>query len=206
MKHSRVAYPPDAPWDPRLKEPACPELVPVETLHENPWFTVRNRGGYYTVEHRKSHVIVLPVVNRNSVVMVRAKRPIVGDDPLELPAGQIENGETAEQGAGRELAEETGIEVADLTRFVPMPPLSHSPGRTPKLVFVFRIHLSQQEYDERGAHDDEVSSVECFSFTEVARAIEDGSVYVSTPIAVIGRYMMSTSLPTPDPISADEEL
>lgn len=206
MKYSRVAYPPHAPWDPRLKEPACAGLVPVETLHENPWFRVRNRGGYYTIEHRQSHVIVLPIVNQDSIVMVRAKRPVVGDDPLELPAGQIENGEAPEQGAGRELAEETGIEVGDLTRFVPMPPLAHSPGRTPKLVFVFRIDLDQREYDERKNHDDEVSAVERFNYRDMVRAIGDGSVYVSTPVAVIGRYLMSELLPGLDRSGSGEEL
>ena len=103
-----------------MTEVACTGLQPVETLHENEWFSTRNRGGYYTVEYHQPHVVILPVVNQDSIVLVRVKRPVIDDDPLELPAGCVEAGETPEQGARRELAEETGMRVDDLTRFVPM--------------------------------------------------------------------------------------
>ena len=41
-----------------MTEVACTGLQPVETLHENEWFSTRNRGGYYTVEyHRRAGVM-----------------------------------------------------------------------------------------------------------------------------------------------------
>ncbi|MGE3538416.1 MAG: NUDIX hydrolase [Candidatus Tectimicrobiota bacterium] len=188
----KVSYPPLAPWDHRLTDIGCASLHPVQTLHENAWFAVRNRGGYYTVEHHLPYVIVLPVVNQLSILLVRVKRPILDDISLELPGGAVERGEAPEEGAARELAEETGIAVNDVRRFIPMPPLSLSPGRTPKLAYVFRVELTQQEYDVRNPHDDEVTDVACVSLPEVARMITDGSIYVSVPVAVIGMYLVAT--------------
>ena len=73
--------------DPRLVKAQCSTLVPVETLHENPWFSVRNRKGYFTVEYNMPQVLILPIVDNKAVVMVRVDRPVVADVTLELPAG-----------------------------------------------------------------------------------------------------------------------
>jgi hypothetical protein len=47
-----VSWPPIGDWDRRLTAVACPDLAPVTTVHENEWFAVRNRGGYFTTEFR----------------------------------------------------------------------------------------------------------------------------------------------------------
>jgi 8-oxo-dGTP pyrophosphatase MutT (NUDIX family) len=164
---------------------------PALTIHENDWFAVRNRGSYYTIEYHLPQVAVLPVVNGNSIILVRVRRPIVGDDPLEIPAGCAEEGETLLAGAAREFAEETGIVVGDLNRFVPMPSLSVSPNRFPQPVHIFRIDISEQEYEDRKPHDDEIVSVERVSFAEAAQMIVNGKIYVSLVIAVIGTYLFS---------------
>ena len=74
-------------------------------VHENPWFSVRNRGGFFTVEYHETQVLVLPVIEDRAVVMVRVKRPVINDMTLELPAGGTEPGEDPERAAVRELAE-----------------------------------------------------------------------------------------------------
>ena len=193
MKRYRDAtYPPRGQWDARLTEIACPDLKPVELVHENEWFALRNRGGYYTMEYHLQQVIVLPVVDGTDVVMVRAKRPVLGDTTLELPAGCAEEGEAPEAGAVRELAEETGIAV-DAARMIPMPPLAGSPNRIPYLLYVFRAELSREEYERRGPHDDEVEAVELVPLKNIPGLIERGALYVAVPIAVISTYLLNRS-------------
>ena len=156
-------FPPLSDWDPRLSSIACKELLPVETLHENPWFSLRNRGGYFTIDYHLPQVAILPVVNGDSIVMVRVKRPVINDMPLELPAGGAEKGEAPVQAASRELMEETGIFIADMSRFLPMPPIAISSTRVPNLAYVFRVDVSEKEFADKHHHDDEIHTVERFS-------------------------------------------
>jgi 8-oxo-dGTP pyrophosphatase MutT (NUDIX family) len=185
-----VSYPPRGDWDRRLSSVACPGLSPVTTLHENEWFSVRNRGGYYTTEYNLSQVVVLPVVDDAGIVMIRVKRPVIGDTTLELPAGAIERGESPVAGAARELSEETGILIPQ-ARLEAMAPIAPSPNRMPNLIYVFRVALSREEFDRRKPHDNEVESVHCLSFQEVMRLVTDGSLYVALPIAVIASYLFA---------------
>jgi len=186
-----ASFPPNGPWDPRLSTPACPELVPVETLHENPWYSVRNRGGFFTVEYHLRQVVVFPVVNQNSIAMVRVKRPVINDTPLELPAGALEKNEDAATGATRELLEETGIKITNLDRFIPMAPISVSSTRYPNLSYIFKVDISEKEYVNRQPHDDEIYSVERFAINDLAKKMASGEIYVSLTLAVLGIFLAS---------------
>jgi 8-oxo-dGTP pyrophosphatase MutT (NUDIX family) len=185
------SFPPSGAWDRRLSNVVCDRLQPVETLHENAWFALRNRGGYFTVEYHLQHVAVLPVVGGDSIVMVRVKRPVIGDQTLELPAGGIENGENPASAAARELAEETGIRVAEISRFVPMPPIAVSSTRMPKLSYVFRVEVSEQEFATRRPHDNEIHSVERIAVERLPGMMARGEIYVSVPLAILGVFLTS---------------
>lgn len=176
--------------DPRLISPQCFDLTPVETVHENPWFVVRNRGGYFTTEYKRPQVIILPIVDNNSIVMVKVKRPVIADTTLELPAGSAKENETPLQAAARELAEETGILINELNRFKLSLPISGSPNRNPNLLHVFQIVISMSEYENKKIHDKEIESVELFSFKEVSTLLSQGKIYVAVPIAVITRFLL----------------
>lgn len=191
-RYNDASYPSRGAWDRRLTEIACPGLQPVEEVHRNDWFTVRKRGGYFTIEYHLPQVVVLPVVDAQAIVMVRAKRPVLDDLTLELPAGCSEKDESPVAGAARELAEETGIAIDDLSRFVPMPPLGASPNRMPNLLYVFRVDLARREWDARRSHDDEVDSVELVPIADVVRLLTSGGIYVAVPIAVISTYLLAS--------------
>jgi 8-oxo-dGDP phosphatase len=182
--------------DPRLDSPQCLALGPVKTVHENPWFAVRDRGGFYSVEYNLPQVILLPIIDEDSVVMVRVKRPLIGDASLELPAGGAKADEEPIRAAARELHEETGIEISNSDRFKPLLPLSVTP-RYPYLVHIFQVNLTSKEFDLRKDHDDEIACVERFSFSEVRKQIIRGQIYISLPIAVLTRYLLLHNLMLP---------
>jgi len=189
-RYNDASFPPHGDWDPRLTEVRCPSLSPVELLHENMWFTVRKRGNYYTVEYRQPQVIVLPIVDQRAIVMVRVKRPVLDDVTLELPAGGSDGSEAPSNAAARELAEETGIAVTS-SRLIAMPPLAVSPNRMPKLVYVFQVDLTQDEFDHRGSHDNEIEKVELVPLAQAVHLIATGKIYVAVPVAIIGTYLLS---------------
>ncbi len=185
------SYPPHKAWDSRMiSDEICPSLKPIQTVHENPWFTVKNRGGYFTTEMREAHGVVLPIVDKKSIVLVRVFRPIINDETLELPAGGFSlKKESPEQGLTRELAEETGIFIDDVNRLEPLPPISVSPNRNPNLIFPFKIDITKGEFEARKKHDNEITEVLCVPFKQALRLINSGEIYVALPIAVILRFL-----------------
>lgn len=180
--------------DPRLTIPQCDFLQPVKIVHANPWFSVKNRGGYFTIEDNLAQVIILPIVENKSIVMVHVYRPVLADNTLELPAGGAHNqDELPAEAAAREFREETGILVSDLSRFQMLHPLIHI-IRNPLLPYIFQIQLTQQEYDTRQDHDDEISSVGCFEFKEVLAKILNGEIFIGLQVAIITRYLMKNAV------------
>ncbi len=65
------------------------------------------------VEHPGS-IVLVPVTNRGTVVMIRQWRQAAGEVVLELPAGTLEPGEEPVTTAQRELREETGYRAESL--------------------------------------------------------------------------------------------
>lgn len=179
--------------DPRLTEPVCTALLPVETLHNNEWFSVLNRGGYYTIEYNQPQVMILPVVDNKAIVMVRVYRPIIDDITLEIPAGGTQENETPIEAAMREFKEETGITINDKNRFEMLPPLVHMP-RSPRLPYYFQVHLSEDEFNDRAMHDNEIDSVECFEFTDILKKIIKGEIFIGLQIAIITRYLLQNAV------------
>lgn len=62
---------------------------------------------YYVIDCR-DWVCVIAITEHDELILVRQYRHGAGAITLELPAGEIDAGETAEWAAQRELAEETG--------------------------------------------------------------------------------------------------
>jgi len=77
----------------------------------------------YTVQHRGS-AVMMPVDENNRILLVRQYRLPARRYLWELPAGSIDEGETALQTARRELVEETGYRAKrwqKLAEFFPSP-------------------------------------------------------------------------------------
>src|SRR5208283_3547094 len=141
-------------------------------------------------------VLILPVLDNRAIVMVRVYRPLIADNTLELPAGGANENELPVEAAAREFREETGIFIDDINRFEMLPPLIHMP-RSPILPYVFQIHLTQQEYDQRKDHDHEILGVEFFSYDEILQKIERGEIYVGLQIAIMARFLLQHQIIKP---------
>jgi len=124
---------------------------------------------YEIVEHRGA-VVMVPVTDDSSVLMVRQFRQAVGRELLELPAGTIERGETPEACAQRELAEEVGQAAARWDRLITFFP---SPGILTEEMHVFLARDLRPTSAER---EEEDLRVEAMSLREARRRIDTGEI------------------------------
>ncbi|MCA9839148.1 MAG: NUDIX hydrolase [Trueperaceae bacterium] len=97
------------------------------------------------VEHAEAVAIV--AMNEGKILGVKQHRPAIGATTWEIPAGLIDEGETPEAAAHRELAEETQLkaELELLTQFYT------SPGFTNEKIYLFKatkLSPAQGELDE----------------------------------------------------------
>jgi len=91
---------------------------------------IRSKTGFEMVHPRlfvDDFSIIVPVLGRDKIVMIWNYRYAIQGWELELPAGHIENGESPEACARRELEEETGYTARSWKRlgwFHPSPGMS----------------------------------------------------------------------------------
>jgi ADP-ribose pyrophosphatase len=115
--------------------------------------------------------VMMPVDEKNRILLVRQYRLPAGQFLWELPAGKIDEGETALQAAKRELGEETGLKAKKwkkLTTFFP------SPGYVEEKMTIFLA----TELTQGDAHpmDDERIETRWFSKKELQEAIRTNEI------------------------------
>ncbi len=128
-------------------------------------------------------VVILPILEDDTVLMIRNYRYTVGEYLLELPAGTLEPKEDPINCAGRELLEETGYLAGKLTH---LSSFYASPGiLTEKMHIYVATRLTQQT-----THLDEGEQVELspMKFDDCVNAIRTGEIIDSKSIATLLLY------------------
>lgn len=93
-------------------------------------------------------VAILAVTDEDKVLLVKQYRPAVKNKLLEVPSGIIDEGESPEEAAFRELEEETGYRAEKLEKlgtFYTSPGFSHSQLHLYK---AFNLIKTQQDLDD----------------------------------------------------------
>jgi len=166
----------------------CSQLQPVTNEYDNNWFSVKNRGGYFTFEPKGEQVAIL-VTMGDFVLLVKVHRPVINDDTWELPAGGCDDNETPIKGACRELHEETGILVA-ADRLNKISTMSICPNRYVSNPHIFSVEITEEEFIKRAMHDDEILAVKLFSLTEIKAMILKNEIYVALPALVLSKLLL----------------
>ena len=104
--------------------------VDVETVHTS----AGKAHDIATIRHGPC-VVVIPILDDGRVVMVRQFRHSVGRDLWELPAGNVDEGESVEAAAFRECEEETGLAPGRVEKLGALFP---APGYSDEEMFFFR--------------------------------------------------------------------
>jgi ADP-ribose pyrophosphatase len=107
-----------------------------KTLGEGKYLRLVIEGHYEFVERVNATgvVVIVPVTDNGKIVLVEQRRLPIGRNMVELPAGLVEDGETLDGAAGRELLEETGYEPKELRKLGRWPTSS---GMSSEIVSVY---------------------------------------------------------------------
>lgn len=127
-------------------------------------------GKREVVEHGGA-VAIVPMKDKNTVLMVRQFRLAAGKALLEIPAGGINAGETPEECARRELAEEIGMVPG---RLIPLFAAFPAPGYTTEKIWGFlALDLTELRLD---ADEDEFVEVVPMLLDDALAAIASGEI------------------------------
>lgn len=126
------------------------------------------------IEGREA-VAVLALTKDGKIVFVNQYRPAIKKNLLEIPAGVIEDNETPEEAAIRELEEETGYMAGKLEKLCEF---YNSPGISDAKIYIFKatdLIETEQKLDE-----DEFLEIKEFHIDEVKKLeIEDSKTFIA---------------------------
>ena len=128
---------------------------------------------------------ILPVLEDGSLILIEQFRYVVGSSLLEIPAGTIEEGESPEECAARELFEETGYRAGRLT---PLLAFYLAPGYSNEFMWLFEA--TELEAGEMKPMPDESIEVRKVGLDEALQMIRRGEIRDVKTICAILFYAL----------------
>lgn len=126
-------------------------------------------------------VAILAFDGQGRALLVRQYRKPLEEVLWEVPAGKMEAGETPEECAQRELAEEAGV-TAD--RMVRVGRIATTPGFSDEVIHLFRAEGLRSAGEVSGDPDEEIDAVPV-EWAEVLRMVESGELWDAKSLCLI---------------------
>jgi ADP-ribose pyrophosphatase len=129
-------------------------------------------------------VAILPIEGEHCYLL-RQYRFAIDRTIWEVPAGTMDEGETPEETAYRELIEETGFAASEL---LPKGMIYTTPGFTDEIIYLFEAR-GLAPSGEFAADEDEVIEVCRVPVADLSRMVRDGEIVDAKSIALICRCL-----------------
>jgi len=156
------------------------KIIHSELLFQNRWIElyeekVEVRPGKttnYTWYRTPDVAVIVPFIDKDTLVMIRQYRHPLHKVLLEFPAGHMENNEKPQKTAKRELLEETGYHAREIKEVYAYNP---SVNISKQVIHIFRgRNLIKGEYEHDSVED--IRKVEIVSVEELKHLIITGKV------------------------------
>jgi len=168
------------------------QLLRTDTILSTPWISVdKNQykitndvivDDYYIV--KRSDFVIVVAIKEGKLLLVRQYRPATDRFYLALPAGYINKEESPEEGAKRELFEETGYMAANCNLIGELHPL---PGYVRSVAYVVtcEAQLSEQVLDIDEVDKLEIETVTEYEWNDVIQMIVNGEINEMQAVSAI---------------------
>lgn len=144
------------------------------------------RINHTTIQHPGA-AVMLPIADNGDIIVIRQFRPALNKWLLELPAGTMEEGESALDCAQRELEEETGYSASEYIALGQLTPMAGFCDEIQHL-FIARHLEKTQRYQ---CDDDEEIEVEPLSVKTLERYIVEGKITDAKTLSALYKARLS---------------
>jgi ADP-ribose pyrophosphatase len=129
-------------------------------------------------------VNVIPITAREEVILIRQYRHGIQDMTLEIPGGIIEQDDSPESAAGRELYEETGYRASEI---ILLGSVHANPAVMNNTCYTY---LAKDAYPAGKQELDDMEDIEIVikPLSEIPRLIRDGEITHSLVLAAFYRF------------------
>lgn len=125
-------------------------------------------------------VLIVPVLDRERVVLIKQYRPVVNSVIWELPAGTFHKGEKPLSCAKRELMEEVGFKASLWKRLGFIYP---APGYTTEKIIIYKASRLRKVKSE--TQEDEIIMPRIFTKKDLAKLLRFGKIVDAKTIAAL---------------------
>lgn len=129
--------------------------------------------------------LIMPITDDNEFIMIKETRTPVGKTILAFPAGMIEDGEKAEDGAIRELEEETGYRASKIKKLREVYPAVGYSNEKITIYLAENLTKTQTHFDE--TEDIEIVKV---PIKEVVELLHSNEIKTSIETIALFHYIM----------------
>ena len=150
-------------------------------------FIIQNKKIQKEVVEHSPSVGLIPIIDHSNILLITQYRHPAKKTLLEIPAGKIEDGETKEEAAKRELYEETGYtgKLSFLTKWYLVP------SYDTELMYVFIVTNLRKISNKQGSDDDENIKVKKIGLKTALKKCINGQIIDCKTIAALLAYQES---------------
>ena len=156
----------------------------LKVEHRDYHYTKNDETGTFTVLSMKNWATIVPMTKEGNLVIVKQFRVATGEVTYEFPGGALEEGETTEYGAKRELEEETGY-TSDC--FTPLSVMRPNPAFMDNFCYVFLAENCEKKFELNLDPFEDIEPMEV-TLKEFEEMIKDGRVNHSVILAAYGAF------------------
>ena len=167
----------------------------LEVVTEKIRSPARREPRSWTVVRRKRAVVTAPMTAEGKLILIRQERIPIRAAIWEVPAGQIDEEKEPDADeiaavALRELREETGFELGEGGKLIPLGDYFTSPGFTDERGYFF-LAQPVRECADGHSHDESESILDCRAFSpdELRRMIVDNEIRDANTLAICARLL-----------------